>query len=142
MERLSVGQILVRMGALTSEQIPKVLDFSKSNGVRFGEACLKLELCNEEQVYRALAKHFQLPFANIAGKTLPPSYIELVSKEVATEHRIVPVAAKDGRITVGHRRPDGLLRHTGQPAVPPQPQVDARSRPRATSRRPSITTTG
>ena len=42
MERLSVGQILVRMGALTPEQIPKVLEFSKANGVRFGDACLKL----------------------------------------------------------------------------------------------------
>ena len=100
MERLSVGQILVRMGALPKEQIPKVLEFSKANNEKFGDACLKLDLCSEEQVYRALAKHFQLPFANLSGKTIPPELIELVPKEVATEHSIVPVAAKDGRITV------------------------------------------
>jgi type IV pilus assembly protein PilB len=99
-ERLSVGQILVRSDALKAEQVPKVLEFAKSNGVRFGEACLKLELCTEEQVFRALARHFQIPFANLAGKTLPPELIDLVPKEVATENRIVPVAAKDGRITV------------------------------------------
>jgi len=99
-ERLTVGQILVRMGALSPEQIPKVLEFCKANNVRFGEACIKLDLCTEDQVYRALAKHFQIPFANLAGRTIPPELIELVPKEVATEHNIVPVAAKDGRITV------------------------------------------
>jgi type IV pilus assembly protein PilB len=90
----------MRMGALPKDQVPKVLEFSKSNNVRFGEACLNLDLCSEEQVYRALAKHFQLPFANLAGKTIPAELIELVPKEVATEHGIVPVAAKDGRITI------------------------------------------
>ncbi len=100
MERLSVGQILVRMGALPKDQVAKVLEFSKANDVRFGEACLKLDLCSEEQVYRALAKHFQLPFANLAGKTIPQDLVELVPKEIATENGIVPVAAKDGRITV------------------------------------------
>ena len=100
MERLNVGQILTRMGALSAEQVPKVLEFAKNNGTRFGEACVQLEACSEEQVYRALAKHFQLPFANLAGKTIPAELIELVPKEIATENRIVPVAARDGQLTV------------------------------------------
>ena len=100
MERLSVGQILVRMGVISSDQITKVLDFAKSNNIRFGEACLQLSLCNEEQVYRALAKHYHLPFANLAGKTIPAELVDLVPKEVAVEHRIVPVAARDGQLTV------------------------------------------
>ena len=109
MERLSVGQILVRMGALSPDQIPKVLEYAKANGLKFGEACLKLDLCTEEQVYRALAKHFQLPFANLAGKTIPPELIDLVPKEVALEHNIVPVAAKDGVITIAISDPSDFF---------------------------------
>ncbi|MBN1420149.1 MAG: Flp pilus assembly complex ATPase component TadA [Planctomycetes bacterium] len=93
------------MGALKEDQIPRVLEFGKNNNCRFGEACVRLGSCTQEQVTRALAKHFQLPFANLAGADIPRELIELVPKEVALEHKIVPVAARDGRLMIAMSDP-------------------------------------
>ncbi len=100
MEKQKIGQILIKLGAISEDTVPKILEFAKNNDEQFGEAALKLNLCTEEQLYRALAKHFQLPFANLAGKTIPAHLVDLVSKDVAIENRIVPVAAKNGQLTV------------------------------------------
>lgn len=109
MEKQKIGQILIRMGALSSDQVPKVLEFSKNNDAQFGDACIKLDLCSEEQVYRALAKHFQLPFANLSGKTIPQELVELIEKDVAIENRIVPVASRNGQLTVAICNPSDFF---------------------------------
>ncbi len=94
-----VGEILQEKGWVTDEQIKKALGYSKSENCRIGEALVNLEICSQEQVSRALAIHFQLPFANLGKHIIPQDIIDAVPKEVALEHKIVPVARK-GRTLV------------------------------------------
>ncbi|HIO65674.1 MAG TPA: type II/IV secretion system protein [Planctomycetes bacterium] len=94
-----VGEILQEKGWVTDEQITKALGYSKSENCRIGEALVNLEICSQEQVSRALAIHFQLPFANLGKHIIPQEIIDAVPKEVALEHKIVPVARK-GRTLV------------------------------------------
>ena len=60
-----VGEILLEKGWVTEEQVQKALAYGKAENCRIGEALLNLEICSQEQVTRALAIHFQLPFANL-----------------------------------------------------------------------------
>ena len=99
-ERKPLGQILKAMGAVTDEQITKAVDFGRSNSVRIGEALVKTSACPQKQVSRALAKQFGLPFADLSNKVIPKELIALVPKEVAIEHRAVPVGKKDGKLFV------------------------------------------
>ncbi|MEE2857065.1 MAG: ATPase, T2SS/T4P/T4SS family [Planctomycetota bacterium] len=94
-----VGEILQEKGWVTDEQIKKALGYSKVENCRIGEALVNLEICSQEQVSRALAIHFQLPFANLGKHIIPQDIIDAVPKEVALEHKIVPVARK-GRTLV------------------------------------------
>jgi len=94
-----VGEILQEKGWVTDEQINKALGYSKTENCKIGEALVNLEICSQEQVSRALAIHFQLPFANLGKHIIPQEIIDAVPKEVALEHKIVPVARK-GRTLV------------------------------------------
>lgn len=94
-----VGEILLEKGWVTDEQIKKALGYSKAENCKIGEALVNLEICSQEQVSRALAIHFQLPFANLGKHIIPQEIIDSVPKEVALEHKIVPVARK-GRTLV------------------------------------------
>ncbi|HIG05249.1 MAG TPA: type II/IV secretion system protein [Planctomycetes bacterium] len=94
-----VGEILLEKGWVTDEQVKKALGYSKAENCRIGEALVNLEICSQEQVSRALAIHFQLPFANLGKHIIPQEIIDSVPKEVALEHKIVPVARK-GRTLV------------------------------------------
>ena len=94
-----VGEILLEKGWVTDEQVKKALGYSKAENCKIGEALVNLEICSQEQVSRALAIHFQLPFANLGKHIIPQEIIDAVPKEVALEHKIVPVARK-GRTLV------------------------------------------
>ena len=95
-----VGEILLEKGWVTEEQVQKALAYGKAENCRIGEALLNLEICSQEQVTRALAIHFQLPFANLGKHVIPQEIIDAVPKDVALEHRIIPVARKGRSLVI------------------------------------------
>jgi type IV pilus assembly protein PilB len=99
-DRKPLGQILKILGAVNDDQITKALEFGKANSCRIGEALVKTSACPQKTVSRALAKQFGLPFADLSNKVIPKELIALVPKEIAIEHRAIPVGKKDGKLFV------------------------------------------
>ncbi|MCI0651616.1 MAG: Flp pilus assembly complex ATPase component TadA [Planctomycetes bacterium] len=101
----SVGQILREKEWITDDGIRRALEYSNTNHCKIGEAVVKLGLATQEQVTRALAIHFQLPFANLAKHEIPQHLIDRVPKDVALEHKIVPVAQKGRTLIIAMSDP-------------------------------------
>lgn len=100
MSKQTVGQILKAMGKVTDPQIEKGLEFAQANGLKIGEALVKMEVCTQQTVSRALAKHWELPFANLAKGEVRKEIIALVPKDVAIENAAIPVQKKNGALVV------------------------------------------
>lgn len=58
----SLGAILVRAGRLTPEQVAKVVQLQNEQGLRFGDAAVKLGLVTSADITMALARQFDQPF--------------------------------------------------------------------------------
>ena len=101
----SVGEILREKGWVGETQIKKALEYQSANGGKIGEALVKLESCTQEEVTRALAIHFQLPYANLSKHEIPAELIQQVPKDVALEHKIVPVAQKGRALIIAMSDP-------------------------------------
>ena len=56
-----IGAILVEEGKLTASEIDRVLDLQRDEGVRFGEAAVRLNLITDNDVRFALAKQYDFP---------------------------------------------------------------------------------
>ena len=56
-----IGAILVEEGKLTAAEIDKVLDLQRDEGMRFGEAAVRLGLISDNDVRFALAKQYDFP---------------------------------------------------------------------------------
>jgi len=100
MSKQTVGQILKAMGKVTDPQIEKGLEFGQANGLRIGEALVKMEVCTQPTVSRALAKHWELPFANLSKGEIRKEIIAMVPKDVAIENSAIPVQKKNGALVV------------------------------------------
>ncbi len=100
-----VGEILRAKGWATEEQLQKALDYQRANHCRIGEALVRLGHCTQEHVTRALATHFQLPYANISQHTIPKELLDRVPKDVALEHKIIPVAQKGRKLIIAMSDP-------------------------------------
>lgn len=100
-----LGKILQDKGWANDDQITRALEYQNSNQCKIGEAMVRLSYCTQEQVTRALAIHFQLPFANLAKHEIPQELLERVPKDVALEHKIVPVAQKGRTLIIAMSDP-------------------------------------
>ncbi|MEM7232181.1 MAG: ATPase, T2SS/T4P/T4SS family [Planctomycetota bacterium] len=96
----ATGQILKAMKLVDDQQIQQALNYASQKDCRIGEAFVQLEIVKQQHVSRALAKHWGLPFANLAKHEVKQEILALVPKEVALEHSIVPVTRKNGALIV------------------------------------------
>jgi len=97
-----LGDLLVAQGVIDAGQVGKALALQKTRKIPFGEAVVALGAATEEQVWRVLARQHRLPFVDLAGEKarVRPEVLALVPAPVAEEHRVVPVAVKDGRLVL------------------------------------------
>lgn len=57
-----IGTILVEDGKLDARQIERVLQLQRLEGLRFGEAALRMELISADDLRRAIARQYDLPY--------------------------------------------------------------------------------
>jgi protein-tyrosine kinase len=74
----SIGAILMDSGVLSPEDAERILLFQKENGLRFGEAAIRLGLLTEADIQYALSRQFSYAYLRAAGDKKPLSD-ELVS---------------------------------------------------------------
>lgn len=93
---LKLGEILVREGLVTQEDLDKAILLQRQEGERIGEILIRLSLIKEEQLVFALSKQLSIPFASY-GRGLLRSAVdqgleELISYEYAVENLILPLS--------------------------------------------------
>jgi chain length determinant protein tyrosine kinase EpsG len=70
-----LGTILTDSGKLTAEAIERVLQLQREEGLRFGEAALKLGLITESDLHLALAEQFDFPCLLPGDEKIAPAVI-------------------------------------------------------------------
>jgi protein-tyrosine kinase len=65
-----IGDILILDGTLTENEVDRVLGVHRHEGIRFGEAALRLGLLQDADIHRALARQFNYPYIKSNESTL------------------------------------------------------------------------
>ena len=107
--RRLLGEILEEMGCVERADIDRVLEEQKTAGRKLGEMLVEKGLVDQADVTRALADQFGLEMVDIAGIEIPENVIEMVPKDLAKEHHIVPIEVRDGILTVAMSDPLDLF---------------------------------
>lgn len=58
----SIGNLLLRMGKISSEEAERVMQLHKEEGLKFGEAAVKLGYITEADIQQILAHQFDYPY--------------------------------------------------------------------------------
>src|ERR1700712_1008098 len=66
----SIGAILVDSGRLTPENAERILRLQKDEGLRFGEAAIRLGLLTEDDIRHALSHQFDYPYLPVDDTSL------------------------------------------------------------------------
>jgi len=105
-----LGQLLLRRGALTQEQLDEALRHQQSCEERklIGEILVELGYVDDRGVLETLAEAYGIPFASDTARLADPKVIELLPREFLEEHGVLPMFLIRGVLTVAVSEPANL----------------------------------
>ncbi len=103
-----LGDLLIREGLITKDQLDKALQEQKSNGQRLGYNLVKLGFVQETEITKMLARQYRMPAVDLARFEVDPKIVKLIPADVALKHLVLPLK-RDGRtLTVAMADPTNL----------------------------------
>ncbi|HTR78381.1 MAG TPA: ATPase, T2SS/T4P/T4SS family [Gemmatimonadaceae bacterium] len=103
-----IGDILIREGIITREQLDKALQEQRQNGTRVGYNLVKLGFIQELDLTKTLAKQFKMPAVDLSRFEVDPKIAKMVPNDLAIKNLVVPLK-RDGRtLTVAMADPTNL----------------------------------
>jgi type IV pilus assembly protein PilB len=94
-ERVKLGELLVRAGAINRAQLKAALGEHEKWGLPLGMTLIELKFLDEETLVRTLARQLKVPLAWMRGKRVKPAVIDLIPAELAREHRYIPLTVRE-----------------------------------------------
>jgi type IV pilus assembly protein PilB len=103
-----IGDLLVREGLITREQLDRALAEQKQNGTRVGYNLVKLGFIPETELTKMLARQFRMPAVDLSRFEVDPRIAKLIPADLAVKHLVLPLK-RDGRtLTVAMADPTNL----------------------------------
>ena len=109
MTRPTLADVLVGQGMVTKSTVDQTLNRLGGVSADLGATLLGEGALSEEQLARALAIQFGLPFDPLLDFRVEPSFYERMSVKLMQRHPFVPIVEVQGRLRVAVPDPQDLL---------------------------------
>jgi type IV pilus assembly protein PilB len=114
MSRLKLGEILIKQGLVTQEQLDKAIQAQKSNKGRIGELLIKLGFITEENMAAALGSQLGIPYYSSESSELLKPHPEqelnkIIPPDFASKNNVLPLTKNMGSLTCAVADPLDLL---------------------------------
>lgn len=96
-ERLRLGDMLVKAGMVSAEQVSAALAKQKATGQRLGATLVAMGFVTEAQMTQVLSNQLSIPWVNLYHVDFSRELLEKVPADVAEQHRLVPVYVRHVR---------------------------------------------
>lgn len=107
-EKIRLGDLLIKQGLLTDEQLKLALDEQKRSGRKLGRIVVDSGYVSENDIANALARQLNASFVDLKTFTPDPDIVKLLPENHARRFRALPLRDKDGILVVGFADPTDL----------------------------------
>ena len=107
MDRL--GEVLVKAGKVTPDQLRAALARQKEEGGRIGANLVKMGVISEPELVETLSKHFKVSAINLSQIQIDESVIKIIPADVARKYTIMPVSKTGAKVTVAMLDPTNVF---------------------------------
>jgi type IV pilus assembly protein PilB len=92
-----IGELLVREGMISKEQLDKALQEQRQNGTRVGYNLVKLGFIQELELTKMLAKQYKMAAVDLSQFQVDPKLVKLIPTDIAVKNLVLPLK-RDGRV--------------------------------------------
>ncbi len=102
---MKLGEILLAQGLISEDMLAQALEEQQKDGKRIGSTLMKLGFVKEEELLKALSKHFGIESVDLREHELDESLLKLIPSEIAGKYLVVPVNRFGHTITLAMINP-------------------------------------
>jgi type IV pilus assembly protein PilB len=104
-QEIRLGDLFVKEGLITEQQLQEGLAEAKTSGYRIGYALVHLGFVAEEELTRMLARQYRVPAVDLDKVTVDPKILKLIPANVAQKHMVLPLRRVGRMLTVAMTNP-------------------------------------
>lgn len=108
MARKRIGEILIQAGILEEAQLKSALVEQRRWGGPLGNILIEMKLVTEEALVQALSQQLKFPTVDLDHTEIPDEVIDMVSGEMAAQHRMMPFNREGKFLDVAMSEPTNL----------------------------------
>jgi type IV pilus assembly protein PilB len=109
MSSIKVGEILVKQGLLKAEQLAQAIEESKKSGNRVSSTILNLGYLKDDQILRAMEKHYGVPGLDVTKFKIEPAVTQLIPREICEKFLLIPVQKAGATLVVAFSDPSNIV---------------------------------
>ncbi len=100
-----LGQLLIKSGMITQEQLDKALNIQKNKGGMLGDILAQLGFISQEALSMTLASQMEAVYIPIEKYKISKEVLNLIPKELALKHQCMPLEKINGVLAVAMVNP-------------------------------------
>ncbi|MGE5761870.1 MAG: GspE/PulE family protein, partial [Gemmatimonadota bacterium] len=103
-----LGDILVRDGLITLDQLKRALAEQRSSGMRLGYTLVKLGFIEETEITKMLARQYRMPAVDLSRFEVDPKILKLISPDIAAKYTVLPLKREGRTLTIAIADPNNV----------------------------------
>ena len=103
-----LGDILVRDGLITADQLKRALAEQKNSGMRLGYTLVKLGFVEETEITKMLARQYRMPAVDLSRFEVDPKILKLISADIASKYAVLPLKREGRTLTIAIADPNNV----------------------------------
>lgn len=88
---MKLAELLVKQGIVRPEQMGKAMDDQRKNGQRLSQVLITAGLLKDNQILKAMEKHYGIPGVDLNTFAVQPGVTELVNREYCEKNNLIPI---------------------------------------------------
>lgn len=104
-----IADALVEDGLLTPQQVEELLDRQKKEGTRLLKLILEKSYVSEMDMVVSMGRVLNVPPVNLTRIGIPEDIAGMVPREMATNHKVIPVSRLDNKLYLAMADPLNVL---------------------------------
>ncbi len=104
-----IGDLLVKEGMISQDQLNKALEDQKKTGGRLGSCLVKLGFVNDEDVTTFLSRQYGVPSINLSFFEVDSTVVKLIPEDTARRYEVVPLSRVGSSLTIAMVDPTNVF---------------------------------
>ncbi|WP_413581160.1 type IV-A pilus assembly ATPase PilB [Bdellovibrio sp. HCB288] len=110
MSSFKIGEILVKQGLLKPDQLAHAVEEQKKSGTaRLTGVITQLGFLKENQILRAMEKHFAVPGVEVSSFEIDASVLQLIPRDVCDRNQLIPLQKAGSTLVVAFADPSNIM---------------------------------